>query len=395
MQFLSQLAAVTGLTVRTLPRRAGSSAIAVVGVAGVVIVLVAVLSIAEGFRAAMAEAGSADTAIVMRGGSDSELSSLLLLTDARVVKDGPGVRRAGDRAVGSAELFVIVDVAKRTTGTAANVPLRGVEPEAFAVRDHLRVVEGRPFEFGTGEVIVGRAASGQFDGIELGDTPRWGNADWRVVGIFETGGTAAESEIWGDMRVVQSVYGRGDDVSAVYAKLESAAAFDGFRDALERDPRLNVVVERESDYYAAQSQALRAIITTIGTGIAALMAVGAVFGAINTMYAAVANRTREIATLRALGFRNTPVILSVVSESILVCAAGGLVGGAAAYWGFNGYQTATLNWQTFSQVAFAFRVTPELLAHGVAWSVAMGVAGGILPALRAARLPISAALKER
>ncbi len=394
MQFLSQLAAVLGLTLRTLPQRAGSSFIAVVGVAGVVIVFVAVLSIAEGFRAAMTGAGSPDTAIVMRGGSDSELNSTLELETTRIVKDAPGVRRSGGGAVASAELFVVVDVPKRSTGTAANVPLRGVEPEAFGVREDVRVVEGRPFEFGTSEIVVGRAAAGQFAGIGLGDAPRWGDSAWTVVGIFETDGTAAESEVWADARVVQSAYRRGSTFQSVYAKLETPGAFGAFRDALGDDPRLNVMVERESDYYLAQSQALHAIITTIGSGIAALMAIGAVFGAINTMYAAVANRTREIATLRALGFGNVPVVLSIVAESVLLCAVGGVLGGLAAYAGFNGYQTATLNWQTFSQVAFAFLVTPALLAQGIAWAVVMGVIGGLLPALRAARLPVATALRE-
>ena len=394
MRFPSQLAAVLGLTLRTIPQRVGSSAIAVVGVAGVVVVLVAVLSIAEGFRAAMTGTGSPATAVVMRGGSDSELSSNLELEEVRIVKDSPGVAPGAAGPAASAELFVVVDVEKLSTGTPANVPLRGIEPAAFEVREDVRIVEGRPFRFGTNEIVVGRAASAQFAGLGLGEAPLWGDARWTVVGIFEAGGAVAESEVWADARVVQGAYRRGSTFQSVYAALASPAAFDAFRTALEGDPRLNVAVVRESDYYAAQSATLHAVITGIGGGIAALMAIGAVFGAVNTMYGAVSARTREIATLRALGFGNAAVVLSVIAESVVLCLAGGVLGGLAAYAGFNGYQTATLNWQTFSQVAFAFLVTPALLAQGVAWAVVMGVAGGLLPAVRAARLPVARALRE-
>ena len=394
MRFLAQVFAMIALTLRTVPQRAGSSLVAVTGVAGVVIVFVAVLSIAEGFRAALAGAGSPDTAIVMRGGSDTELSSGLPLESTRVIKDAPGVRRSAQGAVASAELFVVVDVPKRSTGTPANVPLRGVEPAAFGVRDEVRIVEGRTFRPGTNEIIVGRSAAAQFAGIDLGSTQRWGESAWEVVGIFEAGGTIAESEIWCDARVLQPAYRRGDSFQSVYARLESAAAFDAFKDALTTDPRLDVMVEREEDYYLGQTQAVTAIITGIATIIAFLMGIGAVFGAINTMYTAVAARTREIATLRALGFSGGPVVVSVMAESMALCIAGGVLGGMLAYAGFNGYQTATLNWQTFSQVAFAFAVTPALLVQGVVWAVVMGFFGGIFPALRAARLPVATALRE-
>ena len=394
MRFLSQVLTMIALTLRTVPRRAGSSLVAVTGVTGVVIVFVAVLSIAEGFRAALTGAGSPDTAIVMRGGSDTELSSGLPLASTRVIKDAPGVRRTPDGPVASAELFVVVDVPKRTTGTPANVPLRGVEPAAFRVREEVRIVEGRTFRPGTNEIIVGRAAAAQFEGIDLGSTRRWGENTWEVVGVFEAGGSIAESEIWCDARVLQPAYRRGDTFQSVHARLESAGDFDAFKDALTTDPRLDVMVEREDDYYLGQTQAVTAIITGIAAVIAFLMGVGAVFGAVNTMYTAVASRTREIATLRALGFSSAPVVISVKVESVALCVAGGVLGGLLAYVGFNGYQTATLNWQTFSQVAFAFRVTPALLVQGVAWAVVMGFAGGLFPALRAARLPVATALRE-
>ena len=394
MRFPAQVLTMIALTLRTVPQRAGSSLVAVTGVAGVVVVFVAVLSIAEGFQAALAGAGSPDTAIVMRGGSDTELSSGLPLESTRVIKDAPGVRRSAEGVVASAELFVVVDVPKRSTGTPANVPLRGVEPAAFGVRDEVQIVEGRTFRPGTNEIIVGRSAAAQFAGIDLGSTQRWGESAWEVVGIFEAGGTIAESEIWCDARVLQPAYRRGDSFNSVYARLDSAAAFDAFKDALTTDPRLDVMVEREEDYYLGQTQAVTAIITGIAGVIAFLMGIGAVFGAINTMYTAVAARTREIATLRALGFSSGPVVISVMAESVALAVVGGLLGGLLAYAGFNGYQTATINWQTFSQVAFAFRVTPALLVQGIAWAVVMGFLGGLFPAVRAARLPVATALRE-
>ena len=394
MRFLAQVVTMIVLTLRTVPQRAGSSLVAVTGVAGVVVVFVAVLSIAEGFQAALAGAGSPDTAIVMRGGSDTELSSILPLESTRVIRDAPGVRRSAEGAVASAELFVVVDVPKRSTGTPANVPLRGVEPAAFGVRDEVRIVEGRTFRPGTNEIIVGRSAAAQFAGIDLGSTQRWGESAWEVVGIFEAGGTIAESEIWCDARVLQPAYRRGDSFQSVYARLESADAFDAFKDALTTDPRLDVMVEREEDYYLGQTEAVTAIITGIAGVIAFLMGIGAVFGAINTMYTAVASRTREIATLRALGFSSGPVVVSVMAESVALAVVGGSLGGLIAWAGFNGYQTATINWQTFSQVAFAFRVTPALLAQGITWAVVMGFLGGLFPAIRAARLPVATALRE-
>jgi putative ABC transport system permease protein len=396
MRFLNQLVAVITLTLRLIPQRAGSSAIALVGIGGVVIVFVAVLSIAEGFRAALVSAGSPDTAMVMRGGSDSELTSALTMGNTRVIKDAPGLRRSatGGGAAASAELFVVINLPLRSTGTDANVPLRGVQPAAVEVRDDVTITEGRRFRLGTNEIIVGRNAMEQYVGLEVGTQHRWGENEWSVVGIFESGGSIVESEIWCDASVLQPAYRRGDTFQTVFAKLESPESFEQFKDALMADPRLDVMVEPEGDYYAAQSRAIHGIITGLGTIIAVLMGIGAVFGAINTMYTAVASRTREIATLRALGFSGGPIVASVLVESLFLSLLGGLLGGTAAYLGFNGYQAATLNWQTFSQVAFAFAVTPALLAQGTAYAVVMGFLGGLFPAVRAARLPIVTALRE-
>jgi len=274
------------------------------------------------------------------------------------------------------------------------LPLRGVQPAAFAVRNDIQIISGRRFEPGKNEVIVGKAAAGQFAGLDVGSTRRWGENVWTVVGEFTAGGSVSESELWCDAGVLQPAYRRGDTFQSVYAKLESPAAFTRFKSSLTSDPRVNVTVERESDYFATQSQSLTAIIRGLGGLIAGLMAIGAVFGALNTMYTAVASRTREIATLRALGFRAGPVVLSVLAESLLLALAGGLVGAVVAYVVFNGYQTSTLNWQSFSQVSFAFAVTPRLLVQGIVWALVMGIIGGIFPALRAARLPVATALRE-
>jgi putative ABC transport system permease protein len=394
MRWLKEVFAVTLVNLRTVPQRLGSSFVAIVGIAGVVVVLVAVLSIAEGFSAAMREAGSPSRAIVMRSGADAEMTSGLAGPETDVIKQAPGIARDGQTAIASAELFVIIDLPKISTGTPANVPLRGIEPTALRVRNEASIVQGRMLQFGTNEVVVGRSASGQFAGLTLGSAIKSGQVTWSVVGIFETDGSVAETEIWCDARTLQGAYRRGNSFQSVLVRLDTPESFTPFKDWLTANPQVNVGVRRETDYYAAQSATLTNLIRTIGFGIAALMAIGAVFGAILTMYTAVATRAREIATLRALGFNAGAVLVSVLVESIALAALGGLAGGLLAYVGFNGYQTSTINFQTFSQVAFAFRVTPQLLVLGLVWSLAMGLIGGLLPAVRAARLPISQALRE-
>jgi putative ABC transport system permease protein len=391
---LKQTLAVTWLNLRTVPQRLGSSVVAIVGIAGVVVVLVAVLSIAEGFVAAMRDAGSPSRAIVMRSGADAEMTSGMSGPETDVIKQAPGIVRDGQQLAASAELFVITDLPKISTGTSANVPLRGIEPSAFFVRDGASIIDGRMFQFGTNEVVVGRAASKQFAGLTVGSTVTSGQVSWKVVGLFEADGGVAETEIWCDARTLQGAYRRGNSYQSVLVRLDSPQSFDAFKDWLTTNPQVSVSVRRETDYYAAQSTTLSTLVRTIGFGIAGLMAVGAIFGAILTMYTAVATRAREIATLRALGFNAPAVLVSVLAESMLLAALGGLIGGLAAYAGFNGYQTSTMNFQTFSQVAFAFRVTPALLGLGLIWSLAMGLIGGVMPALRAARLPIATALRE-
>jgi putative ABC transport system permease protein len=393
-RWLSQVVVVSVLNLRTIRQRLGSSLVAVIGIAGVVAVFVAVLSMAEGFRKTMATTGSPDTAIVLRSGADSEMVSILSRDDVRIIADAPGVRRGEQGPLASAELFVIVDLPKRSTNTTANISLRGVGPNAFAVRPNIRIVAGRAFQAGRNEIVAGRGAAAQFGGTEIGHKLRFGQSEWTVVGVFDAGGTFSDSELWCDAAVLQPVYRRGTTFQTLYAKLESPEAFTRFKDALTTDPRLSLKVMRETDYFAEQSQMVSTLITTLGSGIALLMGIGAVFGAVNTMYQAVASRTREIATLRALGFGGGPVVVSVLVESLALALIGGAAGGAVAYAGFNGFETSTINWQTFSQVAFAFAVTPGLIVSGIVYALVMGFLGGLLPAVRASRLPIVSALRE-
>jgi putative ABC transport system permease protein len=393
--WLRQTLAIMIVNLRTLPSRLGSSAVAIVGIAGVVVVFVSVLSIAAGFSAAMQGSGSRGRALVMRSGADSELTSGLSGTEVDIVRQAPGLLREGQAPITSAELYVIIDLPKKSAPSlSANVPMRGIEPLAVKLRPEVALVDGRMFTFGTNEVIAGRGARGQFMNLNVGDTVVSGQNRWLVVGTFEAGGAVSETEIWCDARVLQGAYRRGNSFQSLLAALETPDSYDTFRDWLTANPQVNVSIRRENDYYAGQSQTLTRLIQTIGFAIAALMGIGAVFGAILTMYTAVATRAREIATLRALGFDSSTVVLSVLVESILLGAIGGVIGGAAAYFGFNGYQTSTINFQTFSQVAFAFRVTPALLGMGLFYALAMWLVGGLLPALRAARLTIPAALRE-
>lgn len=392
--WLSQIVSITRFGLMSMPQRRGAVAATLIGTAGVVTVLVGVLSIATGFRRAMANSGSPAAAIVLRSGSDSEMVSGFGRAETRVIADAPGLARNEQGPLASAELFVIINLPKRSTGTDANVPLRGVEGAAVHVRDGLKITAGRMFEWGKNEVIAGTGAAREFAGLEVGGTVKVGRENWPVVGLFEAGGGVAESEVWTDAKVLQAAYNRGDSFQSVYAKLESAEAFQVFKDSLTSNPQLSVKVLRQSEHYAEQSTALTTLITTLGFLIATLMAVGAVFGALNTMYSAVAARTREIATLRALGFGRGAIVIALMIESVALALAGGILGGLIAYAAFNNFHAATMNWQSFSQVTFAFAVTPELLVRGIIWATLIGLVGGLFPAIRAARLPIAAALRE-
>lgn len=392
-KMLEQILVVSLYNLRTLPQRLGTSLSTVAGIAGVVLVFVAVLSIATGFQRTMESTGDPQNVIVLRDGANDEMSSGLGLESTRIISDAPGVQRGEAGALASAELFVVVDVPKRGSGTAANVPLRGVSPAAFEVRGNVEMVEGRRFETGKGEIIVGQGAAQQFEGLYVGAEHKWGETVWKVVGIFSTGGTVSESEIWCDARVLQPAYRRGSSFQSVQVRLVSDD-HTLFKETLEADPRLRVNVQSASEFYAGQSTVITNLINTLGMFIAVLMGFGAVFGALNTMYTAVASRAREIATLRAIGFSTVPVVISVILESLVLSAIGGVLGAGLAYVLFNGVQTATINWQTFSQVAFAFTVTTQLMVGGLIYALVMGLVGGLLPAVHAARLPVATALRE-
>ncbi|HEX6087365.1 MAG TPA: ABC transporter permease [Thermoanaerobaculia bacterium] len=396
MKSLRQIGALIAFNMRSLPSRIGSAAVAVTGIAFVVIVLVGVLSIGEGFRSVMVVAGSPDTALVLRSGADSEMTSVLNRDEVDVIRDAAGIARGADgKPLVSPETFVIVDLPKRTSNTAANVPLRGVQPGAFAIRPEVKLVEGRMFEWGRNEVIVGRGAQAEFGGTEVGSDLRFGTNTWKVVGIFEANGSISESELWADAAVLGPAYQRNSTYSIVVVKLASPGTFTQFKDTLTTNPKLSVKVQHETEYYEAQSRTLRQLVTGLALIVCSLMGLGAIFGALNTMYTAVAARAREIATLEALGFGGFAVLVSVIVESLLLALVGGIAGALLAYVGFDGYRAATMNWQTFSQVAFAFDVTPRLMMWATIYALVIGLIGGFFPAIRAARIPVAAALRGR
>ena len=393
MRWLTQTIALVGFNLRTLPARKGSAAAAVFGIAGVVAVLVGVLSIGQGFRRTMTLAGSDDTVLVLRSGSDSEMASIMSRDEAKIIADAPGVARANGRPLVSPELFVVVNLPKKSTGTDANVPMRGVEAPAFDVRSEVRITEGRRFAWGRNEVIVGRAAQQQFAGLDLGSELAFGQNRWKVVGIFDANGALSESEIWADAAVLAPAYRRGSSYQTAVVKLASPGSFQKFKDSLTSDPRVNIKIQREKEHYAEQSQTLVNIINFLAGIVTTLMGLGAIFGALNTMYTAVSARSREIATLEAMGFGGFPILVSVLVESMVLAVIGGAIGAIGAWLAFDGFRAATLNWQTFSQVAFSFDVNGPLLVRGIVSAVVIGLVGGLFPAIRAARMPVSESLR--
>ena len=387
-----QLFAVIGMSLQTLPQRLGASSVIVIGIAGVVAVLVSVLAMGAGFRHTLADTGRPDRVIILRGGSDVELNSNLTRTDVSIISNAPGLAKdSNGKAVLSSELVTVVNVPKRDTGTDANVTLRGVGLKLTEVRPELEVVSGRMFHPAVRELIAGVGAARQFRGLGIGSRVHLRNADWTVVGTFTSNGDVHESELLADVDTVGSSLERNGYSSAV-GLLTSPAEFSRFKDALTTDPQLKVDVQREPDYYAAQSKQLTQIINVVGTTVAIIMAIGAMFGALNSMYSAVAARGLEIATLRAIGFGALPVLLSVMIEALLLALIGGIIGASLAWLFFNGHSVSTLG-GAFAQVVFELTVTPTLIATGVVWACVIGLLGGLFPALRAARLPVAEALR--
>lgn len=392
---LSQIIAITGLNLRSVPQRWGPSLVIVIGLAGVVAVFTALLAMGQGFQSTLQDAGRDDNAIVLRGNSGAELNSGFGGDSADLIKLGPGIRKGSDgRPLASGEIIVITELLKKgETRNGANVTLRGVEAPSFELRPQLRIVEGRKFEPGLREIIVGAGVARLFDGAGVGQTLRMRGSDWTVVGIFEAG-DANDSELWADASSAQSAFNRGNGFSAVRVGLESPAAVETLRSALTADPRLTVEVLQEREYYSAQTEQFRATIWVLAGVVTIIMALGAIFAALNTMYAAVATRTREIATLRAIGFGAFPVLVSVMIEAIVLAMLGGLIGALLAWLLFDNLSISTLG-QSFTQVVFAFQVSGGLVLAGLVIAVLIGSVGGLLPAISAARMKVTTALREQ
>lgn len=394
--------------VRSVKARWTSAIVAVLGIAGTVGVFIAMLSLAHGFRATLVNSGSTDNALVLRAGAPSEMMGAVTLDSVKIIDDAPGVARdANGQPLVTQEVVGVMPFPLISNGADANVQVRGVSSNVLEVRHGVKMAEGRMFQPGLAELVVGKNASKTYEGVlvgpngskrftklAVGNSVDFGGGRWKIVGIFDAGGSAFDSEIWCDAPVLNEVLKRPDNIfQSVTAHLTSPAAFDKFKDSLTSDPRMNVDVTREIDYYAKQSRVMTTLITVLGGLVAGIMAIGAVFGALNTMYSAVAERGREIGTMRALGFAGPSVVFSFLVEALLISFVGGLVG-CIAVMPLNGYATNTMNFQTFSNLAFAFKITPVLLVEGVIFALVMGALGGLPPAIRAAGRPVAAALRS-
>lgn len=380
--------------IRSIRARWTSTIVAVLGIAGTVGVFVAMLSLAKGFQATLVASGSPDNALIVRAGATSEMTSGVPLDSVKIIQDAPGIARGTDGPLVTPEAVLMAPIPLISTGTQANVELRGVSPNVLEIRKQVKIAEGRMFRGGMAEVIVGKNATKTYSGLKMGDTISLGTQRWQVVGIFDAGGSSFDSEVWGDSHLLSQAYGRPENnFQSVTVHLTSPSALTQLKDSVTADPRLNVDVMREIDYYSKQSTAMTTLITILGRFVASIMAIGAIFGALNTMYSAVADRGREIATMRALGFGAAPVVFSFLIEALLISFVGGALG-CLAVLRLNGFTTSTINFQTFSNIAFAFKITPGLMVMGLAFALAMGVLGGFFPAVRAARLPVATALRE-
>jgi putative ABC transport system permease protein len=367
---------------------------AVLGIAGTVGVFVAMLALAHGFRATLVNSGSPENVLIRRAGSSAELDGSVALDQVQAIEDEPGVAHDNGKPLVSPEAVLIAGFNLKATGTNANVQIRGVSPIVLKVRPNVKIVEGRFFEPGLAELVIGKNVTSTYEGLELGGTIPFGGQTWKVVGVFDAGGSSFDSEVWADSRVLNQVYKRPENLyQSVTVRLTSPRAFNQFKDAVTADPKLTVQVDHEVEYYARQSQVLTTLITILGGLVVFIMGVGAVIGALNTMYAMVSERSREIATMRAIGFPRFSIVLSFVFEALVIAFIGGLIG-CLSVLKLNGYTTGTMNMQTFSHVAFAFQITPILLAVGILFALVMGILGGVPPAVRAARRPVALALRE-
>lgn len=392
---LEQIGAVTAMNIRNIPERWSSSLVAVLGIGGVTLVLVALLSIGAGFARALEGSGSDDVAMIMRSGSNSEMSSFFDASQVTAVTNAPNIKRnEKNEPLISPEVFGVVSVPLRGKDSTANMPFRGVGPNAIKLRQEFEVVEGKMFRPGTNEIIVGDGAVKQYVGLEVGKTVRWLSTDWLIVGRFTDDGGLAESEVWADAPVVQQAWRRGPGYQTVRAKLADGVPLKALKDVLTKDPSLSVDVLSEKQFYIDQQKAMSKLINNIGLWIGIIMGLAALFAALNTLESAVASRVREIATLRAMGFGAGPVVFSVLVEAMILGAIGGLLGGLVAFLFLNGITSSTLNFASFSQITYAFTVTPVLLLLGIGYGLLLCLLAGILPGIRAARMPITQGLRE-
>ncbi len=393
MSFIRQVLLVTNMNLRSVLERSGSSLVIIVGIAGSVAVMVSLLAMAEGLSSTISSTGEMDRVIILRDGSSSELSSGVAMTELDTVSSSPGIKSIDGEPMIAAELFAIIDLKKKGAESTSNLPIRGVQPASFRIRPEVNVIEGRNFTTGTAEIIVGKGANNQYEGLEIGDQIKVRDSFATVVGIFSSNGDVHESEIWADLATAQGLFRRGASASSMILKLDSPDSFNEVGLFVESYPNLELKVQSESDFYENQSSGAD-LIKVFGQVVGYIMAIGAVFAALNTMYSAVSTRLVEIGTLRALGFKGTTVLLALLIEALLLATIGGLLGGAIAYILFNGYTVSTLAGASFSQTAFAFAVTGEIIQQGLTLALVVGFIGGVFPAWNAARRDITEALRS-
>ncbi|WP_444929160.1 ABC transporter permease [Microbulbifer sp. SSSA002] len=389
---IAQIVSVTAMNLGSLRRRLWMSLAMVFAAAVVVAILLAFLAMAKGFEATMSGAGSSQIAILMREGSSTELNSVMQQEQVNLIAESAGIARDANGPLVSAELFVIVDGTKKSTGGEANIPLRGLNQIGMAMRSNMRLVEGRMFTPGTNEMIVGAGVLREFDGFETGQEVRFGKNLWTVVGVFSTGGNIFESELWADIKIIQSHYNRANSYQSIRLQLENDGDLTPVEATIQREPRLNLEAQTEREYFANKGKQLQ-YIATFGWIVSSVMALGALAGALNTMYTSVADRAREIATLRALGFSNFSAFCSTIAEAMLLALAGGLLGSVAAYLFFDGLNASTLG-GNFTQVVFNFEMSPDLFVQGATLALVIGFISGFFPAWRAARMPVAIAFRH-
>ena len=393
MSFIRQVLSVTNMNLRSILERSGSSLVIIVGIAGSVAVMVSLLAMAEGLSSTISSTGEEDRVIILRDGSNSELSSGVAMTEIDTVSSSPGIKSMDGEPMIAGELFAIIDLKKKGAESTSNLPIRGVQPSSFKIRPEVEIIEGRNFTTGTAEIIVGKGANNQYEGLELGDQIKVRDSFATVVGIFSSNGNVHESEIWADLAAAQGIFRRGASASSMILKLNSPDSFDEVGLFVESYPNLELKVQSERDFYENQSSGAD-LIKIFGQVVGYIMAIGAVFAALNTMYSAVSTRLVEIGTLRALGFKGTTVLLALMMEALLLAMIGGLSGAAIAYVLFNGYTVSTLAGGSFSQTAFAFAVTADVVQQGLTLALFVGLIGGLFPAWNAARRDITEALRS-